>query len=96
MKSIKKNMTKKHVQKKPKQGFLATAVREFYSDLSDVKQNDPNLVHAVKLAKRCHEKYVNGDFDVQEPSKKNSVRVEEEESARLLKLERLCLNGLLM
>ena len=27
--------TKKHVPKKPKQGFLATAVREFYSDLSD-------------------------------------------------------------
>ena len=40
-------------------------MREFYSDLSDVKHNDPNLVNAVKLAKRCHEKYVNEDFDVQ-------------------------------
>ena len=62
--------TKKHIQKKPKQGFLASAVREFYSDLSDVKHNDPNLANAIKLAKRCHDKYLNGDFDVQEPSKK--------------------------
>ena len=66
-------------------------MRKFYSDLSDVKHNDLNLVNAVKLAKRFHEKYVNGDFDVQKPSKKNSVRVEEEENVRLLKLERLCL-----
>ena len=30
-----------------------------------LNHNDPNLVNAVKLAKRCHEKYVNEDFDVQ-------------------------------
>ena len=62
--------TKKHVQKKPKQGFLATAVREFYSDLASAKHNDPNLVNALKLAKRCHEKLLNGGFDEEEPSKK--------------------------
>ena len=45
--------TKKHVQKKPKQGYLAAAVREFYSDLSNVKHNDPNLTNALKFAKRC-------------------------------------------
>ena len=31
---------KKHVPIKPKQGFLATAVREFYSDLADVKHDN--------------------------------------------------------
>ena len=62
--------TKKHVPKKPKQGFLATAVREFYSDLTDVRHNDPNLLSAIKLAKRCHDKLVDGGFDNEEPSKK--------------------------
>ena len=40
--------TKKHEQKKPKQGVLATAVREFYSDLASAKHNDSNLVNALK------------------------------------------------
>ena len=62
--------TKKHVPKKPKQGFLATAVREFYSDLTDAKHNDSNLLSAVKLAKRCHDKLLSGGFDNEEPSKK--------------------------
>ena len=40
------------------QQFLATAVREFYSDLADVKHDDNNLSKALKFAKRCHEKYL--------------------------------------
>ena len=43
---------------KPKQSFLATAVREFYTNLSKVKHDDPNLLEALKFVKRCHEKYV--------------------------------------
>ena len=61
---------KKYVPIKPKQGFLATAVCEFYSDLADVKHDDNNLGKALKFAKRCHEKYLNNDFVDEEPSKK--------------------------
>ena len=60
---------KKYVAIKPKQGFLATAVCEFYSDLADVKHDDNNLGKALKFAKRCHEKYLNNDFVDEEPSK---------------------------
>ena len=45
------NKRKKHVPIKPKQGFLATAVREFYSDLADVKHDDNNLSKALNLQK---------------------------------------------
>ena len=61
---------KKHVPIKLKQGFLVTAVREFYSDLADVKHDDNNLSKALKFAKRCHEKYLNDEFVDEEPSKK--------------------------
>ena len=61
---------KKHVPIKPKQGFLATALREFYSDLADVKYDDNDLSKALMFAKRCHEKYLNDEFFNKEPSKK--------------------------
>ena len=60
---------KKHVQLKPQQGFLAAAVREFYTDLSKAKHHDPKLVNALKFAKRCYENYLANDFG-EEPSKK--------------------------
>ena len=60
---------KKHVPIKPKQRFLATAIREFYSDLEDVEHDDNNLSKALRLAKRCHEKYLNDEFVYEEPSK---------------------------
>ena len=59
---------KKHAPIKPKQRFLATAVREFYSDLADTKHDDNNLNKALKFAKRCHEKYLNDEFADEEPS----------------------------
>ena len=37
---------------KPKQGFIAAAVRNFYTELSQVKHDHPNL--ALKVAKNCH------------------------------------------
>ena len=52
---------KKHVPIKLKQGFLATAVREFYSDLADVKHDDNNISKVLKFAKICHEKYLNDE-----------------------------------
>ena len=38
---------------KPKQCFIAAPVREFYTDLSKVKHENPNLVKVLKFAKRC-------------------------------------------
>ena len=61
---------KKHVPVKPKQGFLATAVRELYSNLADVKHDDNILSKALKFTKRCHEKYLNDECVDEEPSKK--------------------------
>ena len=37
---------------KPKQGFIAAAVREFYTDFLKVKHDNPNLVKALKFAKK--------------------------------------------
>ena len=52
---------------KPKQGFIAAAVRAFYTDLSKVKHDNPNLVKALKFAKRCYEKYLANDFEGEKP-----------------------------
>ena len=61
---------REHAQMKPKQGFLTAAVREFYSGLANVKNDDNNLSKALKFAKRCLEKYLNDEFVDEEPSKK--------------------------
>ena len=37
---------------KPNQGFIAAAVRNFYTELSQVKHDHPDLV--LKVAKICH------------------------------------------
>ena len=37
----------------PRGGYVARAVREFYSDLKDVKHDNPTLTKALKLGKRC-------------------------------------------
>ena len=42
---------KQHTEKLPKEGYMARAVREIYSDLKDVKHNDPDLSNALKLGK---------------------------------------------
>ena len=55
---------------KPKQAFIAAAVREFYTDLSKVKHDNPNLVKALKFVKRCYEKYLPNDFEGEERPKK--------------------------
>ena len=44
---------KKHVPMKPKQCFITAPVREFNTDLSKVKHDNPNLLKALKFAKRC-------------------------------------------
>ena len=41
---------------------MARAVREFYSDLKDVKHNDPDLSNALKLGKRCINSLEANDF----------------------------------
>lgn len=44
------------------QVFLATTIRECYTDLSKVKHSHPNLVKALTFAKWCHEKYLANVF----------------------------------
>ena len=55
---------------KPKQGFIVADVRELYTDLSKVKQDNPNLVKALKFAKPCYEKYLANNFEGEVPPKK--------------------------
>ena len=43
----------KHVKKLPRRGYVARAMREFYSDLKDVKHYNPTFTKALKLGKRC-------------------------------------------
>ena len=43
----------KQVQVKPNSGFIARAVREFYTDLAEAKNDDPEFCKAVKLVIRC-------------------------------------------
>ena len=38
----------------PKDGYLACADREYYSDMATVRNNDPRFTGAVKLALRCY------------------------------------------
>ena len=44
---------KKHVSKKPKEGFTSKSVREYYLDLKDVPGDNLNFQRARKMAQRC-------------------------------------------
>ena len=46
---------KRHVESFPQQGYIAKAVREFYSDLKTAKNSDRDFDCAVKMAQRCFE-----------------------------------------
>lgn len=58
--SVKKNekkinfncKVKKHIQKLPKEGYLAKTVQEFYPDLKDIKHDDKNLGKPRNLENR--------------------------------------------
>ena len=45
---------KRRVPIKPSTGYVAKAVRSFYTDLTDKKNDDPEFVKAVKLASRSY------------------------------------------
>ena len=49
---------KKHTNQTPREGYIAKAVREFHSDLKDVKHDDSNLKAAICLGKRCYEQVI--------------------------------------
>ena len=40
----------------PREGYEARVVPEFYSDLKEVKQDDPDLQLAVKVGKKTADK----------------------------------------
>ena len=55
---------KKHTAKLPREGYLARAVREYYSDLNGLKNDDPVMKKAVKLGKRCYENQIASQCDI--------------------------------
>ena len=65
---------KKHTKKLPREGYLARAVREYYPDLQGPKHDDPILVKAVKLGKRCYDQAVEDENEVTERPSKSKFR----------------------
>ena len=64
--------SKKHTNQTAREGYVAKAVREFYSDLKNVKHDDSNLKSAIFIGKRCYEQVTESKKSVQinvEPSK---------------------------
>ena len=51
---------KRWVVGRPREGYLAKAVRKVYADLRDTKNDDPNFENAVKYAKRWYDNLENG------------------------------------
>ena len=43
---------KKHISKLPREDFVIHVVRDYYSDLKGLKNNDPIMKKVVKLDKR--------------------------------------------
>ena len=47
------NRRKRHVAEKPKWGFYSKAVREFYTDMKDVRNDHPDFQRAIEVATRA-------------------------------------------
>lgn len=47
---------KKWVERVPKEGFVAQAVRSYFTNLVYAKHSDADFKNACKLASRCYEK----------------------------------------
>lgn len=65
---------KKHTTPLPQEGYIARAVREYYSDLKDLKHDNPVLVKAIKLGKRCYERQSQDAVEVSAPPAKSKFR----------------------
>ena len=65
MKGKTHNDTKRkiHVADQPLQGYVAKAVRAFYSNLASAKNSDKLFNRAVKVAKRCFQKLESEELD---------------------------------
>ena len=53
---------KRHAPNTPKQGYLTKAVREFYSNIKDVKSDIQEMKNVNKLLKHCYEKLEDGEL----------------------------------
>ena len=49
----------------PLEGYIAKAVREFYSDLKNVKHDNPDLKAAFKFGKRCCNQLDSDDISIE-------------------------------
>ena len=58
----------------PRGGYVARAVREFYSDLKDIKHDNPTLIKALKLGKRCLNQVEADEDSVTAPPSKSKYR----------------------
>ena len=63
---------KRHMPILPKWGPVARAVREFYTDLSGLKNCDPVFSRACKVAQRARDDLENIEDQSQNPSKKTT------------------------
>ena len=65
---------KKHSKIVPREGYLARGVREYYSDLNGLKNDDPVMKKAVKLGKRCYGNQIASQCDIKKPPTKSKFR----------------------
>ena len=72
---------RKHVKTLPRGGYVARAAREFYSDLKNVKHDNPTLTKAIKLGKRClNQVEADENAVTAPPSKSNTVKQEDDKN----------------
>ena len=65
---------KKHTTPLAQEGYIARAVQEHYSNLKDLKNDNPALVKTIKLGKRCYEWQSQDAIEVSAPPAKSKFR----------------------
>ena len=61
-------------QKLPREGYVDPVVREYYSDLEVLKNDDSIIKKAVKRGKRYYDQQMKNQFEIKEPPTKSKFR----------------------
>ena len=62
-------------KKGPRDSYIAASGREYYPDLANMKNSDPNFRKACRMATRCYQNKIKNDDDVAVDSSKKKFRV---------------------